>query len=205
MGKKIFIKSDRSFLLLLETNLLVILLAVIERWSLSQVMWIYWGQSVVIGFFNVKRILCLHKFSTEGFKINGHYVQPTKKVQRQVAFFFAIHYGFFHAIYLIFLMTGTGYFSRIDMLGLIGGIALFAVNHSLSFRHNVKKDLSRTPNIGTIMFFPYARIIPMHLTIIFGAFSSKSNVIVLVLFLLMKTAADLLMHTIEHRSSKKIT
>lgn len=52
------------------------------------------------------------------------------------------------------------------------------------------------------MFFPYARIIPMHLTIIFGGmflYLGIGSVFVLVLFLGLKAVADLIMHIIEHR------
>jgi len=45
------------------------------------------------------------------------------------------------------------------------------------------------------MFFPYARIIPMHLTIIFGMLLGKGAI---VLFLTLKTLADMIMHVLEH-------
>jgi hypothetical protein len=51
------------------------------------------------------------------------------------------------------------------------------------------------------MFFPFIRIFPMHLTIIFGAtvmMLSDFGVIVLILFSLLKTVADLTIHLIEH-------
>ena len=56
-----------------------------------------------------------------------------------------------------------------------------------------------------MMFFPYARIIPMHITIIAGGFLEKSVGVTfqanatLVLFMLLKTLADIIMHTVERR------
>ena len=55
----------------------------------------------------------------------------------------------------------------------------------------------------SLMSRPYARIIPMHLTIILGGFFLMSgivNVFVLVLFLVLKTGADLKMHFSEHEN-----
>lgn len=49
------------------------------------------------------------------------------------------------------------------------------------------------------MFYPYARIIPMHLTIIFGPAFNLS----LPLFLLLKTIADVIMHSVEYNVLRK--
>lgn len=51
------------------------------------------------------------------------------------------------------------------------------------------------------MFAPYARIIPMHLIIIFGAIMSSQ--IKLILFLGLKTLVDLISHTLKHNLKKQ--
>jgi hypothetical protein len=68
-------------------------------------MLLYWGQSVVIGIANVFRMLALEHFSTENFKINDRAVEPTPAVKMQVALFFAVHYGFFHLVYFVFIVA----------------------------------------------------------------------------------------------------
>lgn len=45
------------------------------------------------------------------------------------------------------------------------------------------------------MFYPYARIFPMHLTILLGATTG----VPLLMFLVLKTIADGVMHVVEHR------
>jgi hypothetical protein len=48
------------------------------------------------------------------------------------------------------------------------------------------------------MFLPYGRVIPMHLTIILGTFFSGGTAGLLI-FGGLKTAADIVMHKVEHR------
>ena len=48
------------------------------------------------------------------------------------------------------------------------------------------------------MFLPYVRIFPMHLMIVAGSQYTGNTTVALVTFLLLKTAADVAMHVIEH-------
>lgn len=196
-------RADTSAAYLVISNLITIVLAVYEKWDLSEIMWIYWGQSVIIGYFNRRRILDLKKFSTSGFRINDKLTLPTKETQKSTASFFAIHYGFFHLVYLVFLYKQTNSLTIISVIFIILCIVIFFFNHRYSYFHNRERDMNRVPNIGTIMFFPYLRIIPMHLTIIFGSDFAKGSSSALVLFLVLKTIADLIMHMIEHAQARQ--
>ena len=192
------IASDMSAWSLVLSNAFTVLLAVIQRWDLLSIMLIYWCQSVIIGFFNVIRILELKNFSTEGLKINGRPVDPTTSTKIQVAVFFALHYGFFHFIYLFFLFSGNKTYD-IDLKFIVLTAAVFFANHLFSFLYNRGKD-KKKENIGRIMFFPYARIVPMHLTIILGASVAGGgfSAFYTIFFLGLKTTADLIMHSVEH-------
>jgi hypothetical protein len=206
--------KDYSGIGIIITNVLVIIYAVIDDWDLGSMMLIYWVQSVTIGFFHFFRILLLRSFCTEGFTSNGQRVPETAKGKWSTALFFAVHYGFFHLIYLFFLFgidsQGAGDEIADDVAlteeggipwGLLSVIGFF-LGHGYSFYQNVKADLKRRPSLGTMMFLPYARIIPMHLTIIFGNMIASSTVTVL-LFSTLKTGADYLMHIVEHRILQK--
>ncbi len=189
--------STRS---LLAVNAATVALALALDWPVATLLWPYWVQSIVIGFFSCKRILALGRFSTEGFTMNDRAVSPTPATQRSVAVFFAVHYGFFHVIYLIFLMGQyTGQLRWWDWAGLFVLGVSFAWNHRLSFNQNVEADRAGTPNIGTLMFLPYGRIIPMHLTIIFGGALGGDSALSVLIFGALKTTADVLMHHVEHR------
>lgn len=196
--------QDWSLWVLLLSNGVTIVLAVTQNWNVLALMWIYWCQNIVIGFFNFLRIRQLKQFSTEGFSINGRPAQPTQETKTYVARFFLLHYGTFHLVYFIFLLVFslTGMLSNADgnalnsadLKYILPTALLFLGNHVFSYFYNRPRDTGRQ-KIGTLMFYPYARIIPMHLTIILGAFLGGG----LLLFLVLKTLADAIMHVVEHR------
>jgi cellulose synthase/poly-beta-1,6-N-acetylglucosamine synthase-like glycosyltransferase len=167
-------------------------------------MWIYWFQSITIGFFNFIRILQLKEFSTEGFKINDKPAQPTQSTKIFTAFFFLFHYGLFHFGYMTFILTGifTKAYGNLptfaDLIYIFLISLLFFINHLFSYVYNKPKD-TKKQNIGALMFYPYARIIPMHLTIIFGSAVADA----LSFFLVLKTFADAIMHIVEHNVLRK--
>jgi hypothetical protein len=199
-----YLRADKSVALLIFSNLVTIAIAALQKWDVRDVMWIYWGQSVIIGIFNWRRILDLKQFSTKGFRINDRPVQPTRKTQVQTAWFFLFHYGFFHFIYLTFLLHEKNPFPDTPVLLIVVPILTFLINHGFSYRYNRKSDRSKTPNIGTIMFSPYARIIPMHLTILFGSQFATDSGGKLFVFLGLKTLADVIMHMLKHSDTKTL-
>ena len=106
------------------------------------------------------------------------------------------HFGFFHFGYLVFIFAENTGRSPLG-LGLLICTLAFAFNHYFSYRYHREVDASGTPNIGTLMFTPYLRVVPMHLTIVFGAVTLGSTGILV--FGLMKMIADVAMHLAEHK------
>ena len=209
--------SKPSTLSLIFSNLLVIFFAIVDGISANEVLWIYWSQSVIIGIFNFIKMITLKEFSTEGFKQGKKQMLPTRATAISSAVFFLFHYGFFHLIYAVFLgafsnfshsngsSSGTKYF--------LLSAGMFFISYLIEFINSRKEQTEELPNIGVIMFAPYARIIPMHLTIIFGGFigaagsifSTNTNLIVIVLFIGIKTIVDLISHSIDFKSLIKQT
>ena len=196
--------QDPSLWAVVLGNLFSILLALIYGWDMGQVMWIYWGQSVIIGILNVVRILGLKDFTTKGLTMNDEPVPETPAGKRSVATFFSFHYGLFHAGYAAFLwqelpLSGL---SAQDLVLLVVCIGCFFAAHRFSLSHNALLDFrQKKPNLGTLMSYPYLRIIPMHLTIIFGATMAGAGV--MFLFMGLKTFADAGTHLIEHHLFQK--
>lgn len=199
-------QPDSSALSIVLMNMAVLVGALLAGEGPLWLMWPYWIQSMVIGYYNVRRIQKLQRFSTSGLKINGASVEPTPATRRQTWTFFTAHYGIFHFGYAMFLVTyaSNGFESAPpsggsdwDWLWYVVAFVGFLVSHGQSHREHVAADLKGTPNVGTLMFMPYLRIIPMHLTIIFGSMLGGGR-LALLMFGLLKTAADVAMHKVEH-------
>lgn len=185
------------------SNVLTIVLAVIFKWPIGDLLVVFWVQSVVIGYYSYHRIRGLKEFSTAGFKINNRSVQPTEKTKRDTAVFFAIHFGIFHVVYLAFLAS-DGAFSRFGVIWLLLTSLSFVYSHRQSYLLNRAADQSGKPNIGTMMFLPYARVFPMHLMIIGGRLLSEHfNLLAVLAFGALKLGADVLMHVVEHKALRK--
>ena len=191
-------RHDRSVWVLILANLVALGIAWATGVSLKQMMAVYWVQSVIIGVTNVIRIMNLQKFSTAGFTSNDKPVPEDERGKRGTAVFFALHYGFFHLGYLVFLLAGS---KGGGGVGSAAGLALcalvFALNHGYSMMHNIRRDARGKPNLGTLMFMPYMRIFPMHILIILGA-SVAATPLHFALFVFLKIVADVAMHTAEH-------
>lgn len=205
------IKKDPTVLSLLFSNLLTILIAVLFNWNLIEVLWVYLGQSVIIGLFNFLKIIkiSISQNTTAGFKVIGLFS----------SFFFLVHYNGFHFGYFLFLSMlsfipgSSGNFVPMNILNFLPvfliTLFIFFINHLFSFIYYFKKIDVPTMNeknilMGDLMFRPYARIIPMHFTIMFGTLIislGNFNSFVLIFFLLLKTYADLKMHISEHKEN----
>jgi putative flippase GtrA len=198
MKTNTMLRFDRSVASLLASNLFTIIIAVVQRWSLSELIWIYWGQSLIIGYFHRQRILALKEFCTNGFSMNGKPMEATPENQRKSADFFILHYGAFHLFFLVFMLIFHRSIAPADLIGIVIGIIVFGFNHRYSFQQNLEKDSSRKPKIEILMFFPYARIVPMHIIIIIGTLFLEQISGVLLFFLLLKTGSDIVMHMVDH-------
>jgi hypothetical protein len=208
--------QNSPLLSLIFANLVTIVLAILGNWDLATVMFIYWAQSIIIGIFTVISLLGadtaalgadLQKPIDErggSEKISTRFVWFYKCM---LAGFFTLHYGLFHWGYYAFIVE-SGIFGTVNFAdpNLWLSCGLFFANHlysHISYRHKEPKDSSY---VNEQFFTPYRRIIPMHLTLIFGSivivalevFGITSTMPVLVLFLLFKTYSDISAHLVKH-------
>lgn len=189
--------GSASTIALVGANLVPLAGAVLLGWNLADVMFIYWAESGVIGFYNVLKMLI----------VGG-------AAAIVLALFFVGHYGGFMLAHLIFIFAifvdgdalGGGHAGRFDVAGFawVLGTALAAqfVSHGVSFFQNfVGQHESDARTMGRLMFEPYKRIIAMHATIIVGggiAVAIGDPAPVLAALIAVKTAVDLRAHLREH-------
>ncbi len=225
--------SSSRFLLgsLVAANLAAVVVFILQDGSVIQALWIYWAQSVIIGFVNVLRILSLPldnltlTNSQTGQTISGKSFGGLKTVIRVVlAGFFTMHYGAFHFGYMIFLlalsdqntpMTVNGTPVDFSLGEVSAAIVLlvaagFAVHHVLSFIHEKQQQVQQNEHafmaIGSAMMRPYARIIPMHIIIIAAPFVAMAfnTATVFVVFMVLKTVADIALYKMSFGHPKVI-
>ena len=181
---------------LLAANLLPLGGVLFFGWPLSRLLVLYWAETAVIGVFNIFRML---------------WIQPLAAIPLSV--FFAFHFGIFMAVHGVFLSlfflrpegtaTGPAPLALFDLVS--WELLAFVASHGVSFvvywilgNEGEGKDLTKQ------MLAPYGRIIVMHISILFGGFAVMvldQPGWVLVLFVVLKTAADVRAHRREHRPS----
>ncbi len=211
-----------SAFMLIGSNVLTIIVALVLGLDPAEVIWVYWLESVVIGGFTILAFIAMAADSIL------HFHTGPAAAAGGSAMFFAVHYGGFHAGYAIFLSVLPWFFIKdADLVGIGMAAGILALSHGFSFVTNVMRNplelLNTAENRQRIMMAPYSRIIPMHLTIILSGFvmiplspllwiaeaaEPNSGVafmawlakfVVLLLFMSLKTAADLFAHIARYR------
>lgn len=186
--------SDQEFWLILVFNVAIVILYLDDRATASSIVFLYYLQSLFIGLQYFVRML------VNGY--DGQQVGFGKKYG--AAFFFLFHYGFFHVVYFVFLISilvdlpGSVDFQMVRYLFLaILGNTIF------STISDIKRDRSGVRSIG-VFFQPYLRIVPMHIFIILG-FNLEGNQWdnVFILFIGLKLIADLVAHIIINQTYKE--
>jgi len=204
---------------LLSANLFTIVLAIAGNWDAATSVFIFWAQSVTIGFFTVLSILAADTMaikadidarSRERHEDGDVLPRQVKKQQYLMAAMFAVHYGIFHLAYYDLLVNEA----------LLGPVVLadpgiwiacgaFFFSHLFSFHFYRTRERRGEEYMNDTFIGPYFRIVPMHLIIGVGAIivlflsvlGITSTMPVLVIFLFLKTAADLAMHVWRHGES----
>lgn len=181
------LKDPRAwFLLLINSYLIYYYLQ--NPTEFNTIVWIYWLQSILIGFFTFFELLKVENPDETSMKMNDQPV--TKKNMGCAAFFFLFHFGFFHLVYAIFLLTGFSAGANAKIVLITGAIFLVESTLELIRRRTSKKD-GEKENIGKMFFVPYMRIIPMHLMILVPPLLGFGTSVI---FLMLKMLADIGMY-----------
>lgn len=184
--------SNYPLLLLVGFNLYFIWYYNQHREGFKTLLLIYWFQSVMIGFFTFLQLLTTPAEQTTGLITDQNTGKPIGKGCG--ALFFAVHYGIFHLVYLVFLVMRDG--GPIDFLLLKISFFIILVAELMEFIRKRRAISLNKVNQGFTFFLPYLRIIPMHIMIVGAAFLNLSDVTI---FLMLKTVADVGMYLLTNR------
>ena len=172
---------------LIVTNVVIIYLAIYQKWNMIDVFLVYWIQSIIIGFFHfIKLIYC------------------KKDVLEFCIFYVLFHFLSFVAIIaigreLVGIPSTISFYDDpeafIDFSEIIFPAVAFLLNHFVSFEIHIKKEIKDENWVTNLKSFPFDRIIIMHLAILLGAGLGFPTVV----FLVIRGAADYISHLYEHR------
>jgi len=188
--------TDVNIVILILANLFPIFGVRYLGWSLANILYLYWAESAIIGFFNILKMTT---------------AQGGEPPKNKLFFtcFFMIHYGLFMFVHFVFLTIvllkafkdqgfGGGLLSSIRW-----ALILLFLSYGSSFLANyIGKGEYKSASEKVLLFQPYGRIVIMHLTIFLGTviiWLSGPSVALLVLLVFFKMIADLVSHLIVGR------
>ncbi len=189
-----------SLAVLVLANLLPLGMVAAGIWNVAEVVFFYWSESLVVGFYNLLRLVTVPHVPFRGKLFLG--------------LFFAAHYGGFCLIHMMFLVEVFGYpGAQLWLPGFGGGswwpLVPLLVSHGYSFvAHYLVGGERFDANEGVLMFRPYGRIFVMHIWLFLGGFfiqewnSPMAALLVLVFF---KTVIDAGTHAYLHQSNRQAT
>jgi len=173
-------------------------------WTVFPLVLLYWLENVVVGAFNVAKLLMAQPR------------EPAYWVGKLILVpFFVVHFGGFTyvhgALVVAFfgpkgaqpfdLLTAVPAAIRANQLG--WGVLSLVISHGLSFYWNyLKNGEYQRASLNALMGQPYGRVIVLHLTVLFGGWVVMllgSPLFALVLLVVLKTAADWRAHQAERR------
>jgi hypothetical protein len=179
-------------LALILVNAIPLLGVLFLGWSAGTILFVYWAESIPIGFFALLR-LGLAGTSEE---------RRSQFISRLPAMlFFIIHFGMFMLVHRIFLFGLIG-LPDLEEQEVAVLLASLFMSHGTSFIMNyINGREFEVTKLSSEMTRPYVRIFVMQVTLVVGGFvvmSFKEPSILLVLLVLLKTGIDLYSHIRNH-------
>lgn len=210
---------------LVAANLIPLWGVVFWEWDAFNVVLLYWSENIVVGFYNILKMAFV-KVSHPAEHLGKLFMIP----------FFTIHYGGFCAIHGLFVLmlfekgdssfmnntTWPCFFVFLQMLlnvikhaysimslEMRYAMGALFLSHGVSFVYNylIKGEYTRIKG-DKLMGSPYARIVIMHMAVIFGAFLTMalgSPVGILIVLVGLKTSLDVIFHLRQHKKHQAIT
>ncbi|HWB28040.1 MAG TPA: DUF6498-containing protein [Chitinophagaceae bacterium] len=185
---KRFHLDDIGLWVLLAADIYVTLSYINDPTIFGDIILIFYMQSVLIGVFNVLDIVTVSRvYGNTGV---GNLSKGC------TGLFFMVHYGLFHLVYLFFLPSLVN-FKNIQWHFVLLMFYILTASCLINFIQDKIRNRHEAMNIGAMFFLPYARVIPIHLTILAPKFLNVSTPVV---FLILKTFADIITYVVYRRA-----
>jgi len=194
-----------SLLVLGLANALPIAGVLLLGWKVFPLVLLYWLENVVVGGFNVGKLL-LAQPQEPAYSVGKLFLIP----------FFVFHFGMFTLVHgvFVFALFGAKSLPRFDSLAelpaairayhLGWGVLALVVSHGLSFYWNYFENGEyRRASLPILMMQPYARLVVLHLAVLFGGWivlTLGSPLLALLVLVALKTAADVRAHQAERHT-----
>lgn len=197
--------SDLSTWVLVLTNVITISAAYVQQWPFSTILWVYWCQTLIIGFFAFFRAISLADLSPGGVEHLSRRLHHAGRLRAGVLFL--AHFTLVQFCLTFTLWALIGPIQSVKLSILIPSALLFFGNHLFSYVYHKKSDRIIYKNIGLSFFRPYLRLLPILVSLLFAGmviaafYLVRDQQLVPVAFLMLfvcKTGADVSAHRFEH-------
>ncbi|MFH1874509.1 MAG: DUF6498-containing protein [Pseudomonadota bacterium] len=192
-----------SIYFLLTANAVPLAGVLFFGWDLIDVLFLYWAETVIIGFYSLLKIF-LAKDDDQGWRLI-----LTKFMRVLGCAFFIIHFGGFIAaigvaLYYIVLELFKVKVDPLELAYMLRyALLFFILSHGYSFIFNYLLKNERNVERGQDpVIEPYRRVFVMHLTLAFGmgpVIFLGQPIYLLIALIVMKTIADLWSHLRERK------
>jgi hypothetical protein len=203
-------KLDLSVISLILVNVITLILAIIQKWDLKTIFYIYYFQTIIFSIFITIKLIFLKKELFVGLTDNNNKIMPpTKETKTNIIFGFIGGYFVVFLMYFLFLYTLLGGIKL--SFWIITSIFLFFINHLFSVIYNFKKDKEKNEIAPTLIKNVSYRIFVIHFTIwflgFFGGLIQKKqslNLITIIILFTLRILVEINMHNREHMTNKDI-
>lgn len=197
---------DVSTAALVVANAVPIFGVLFLGWQVFPLMLLYWLENVVVGAFNVLRMLVADP---------GNPIRWAGKLF--LIPFFCVHYGMFTFVHGVLVLAFFGPIKHasnvfelraivpevIHETGIQFAVLAIVASHAVSFVTNyLQGGEYRNASLDQLMSQPYTRVVVLHLAILGGGFAMmalKSPMVGLLLLVALKTGIDIKAHRAERR------
>jgi hypothetical protein len=218
--------ASTSLIVLVAANLIIGMLALRGNWGVVQLIVLYWFEALVIGGFNVLRLVVVGLFGEAPFGATLARWVSVGFGQRLLVTVIGVGFFVFKFASFALLVAASFLWASIELKHLATGpngpgavawfgaakvpmdpvIFILVTSHGVSFVWNflIGREY-RTQSVPALVFWPYARMAAVLAVVVLGLLVSMLFPAVghahlyVIVFVLLKTLADALSHRWEHR------